>query len=271
MANGTIPHFQQHPLLEVGKWLRVNGEAIYGTQPLLPIPSPLIPLPAGLSVETKWTISADGSALYATCLANATALARAPLQFPLPSGVVAPTASAWLLAPQRVAGRWEPKPLVLQVCTATLWGDGGVPWASFDMLQGVLCRSLSFSCCTEDCCQCLFMAFRSLEGCRSWYCGSTSKVGCTRPAGPRRGANLKFSTGGIVWPNYPVFPRGLKILFNTRFAHLLYNRLPQLPVPQFLHPKPHKCLIFSLMLTIGPSVPNSAPLAPCWRTRNFKF
>ena len=83
------------------------------------------------------------------------------------------------------------------------------------------------------------------------------------------GANLKFSTGGVVWPNYPVFARGLKILVNTRFAHSLYNRLPQLPVPQLVHPIPHKSLICSPMLTIGPSVPNSAPLAPCWRTRNF--
>ena len=52
------------------------------------------------------------------------------------------------------------------------------------------------------------------------------------------GANLKFSTGGIVWPNYPIFPRGLKILANTRFVHLFYNRLPQLRVPQFLHQVP---------------------------------
>ena len=72
---------------------------------------------------------------------------------------------------------------------------------------------------------------------------------------PRRGANLKFSTGGVVWPNYPVFPRGLTILVNTRFAHLFYNRFPQLLVPQFLHPMAHKLSIFSLMLTIGPSFP----------------
>lgn len=31
MADGTIPEMQKRPLLETGKWLKVNGEAIYGT------------------------------------------------------------------------------------------------------------------------------------------------------------------------------------------------------------------------------------------------
>ncbi|MDZ7605993.1 MAG: alpha-L-fucosidase [Cyclobacteriaceae bacterium] len=33
MANGTIPQDQQKVLLEIGDWLQVNGEAIYGTRP----------------------------------------------------------------------------------------------------------------------------------------------------------------------------------------------------------------------------------------------
>lgn len=33
MADGTIPQAQQDTLLAVGKWLDVNGEAIYGTRP----------------------------------------------------------------------------------------------------------------------------------------------------------------------------------------------------------------------------------------------
>jgi alpha-L-fucosidase len=33
MADGTIPEMQQQPLLELGSWLGVGGEAIYGTRP----------------------------------------------------------------------------------------------------------------------------------------------------------------------------------------------------------------------------------------------
>ena len=33
MADGTIPEEQKNLLLAMGKWLRVNGEAIYGTRP----------------------------------------------------------------------------------------------------------------------------------------------------------------------------------------------------------------------------------------------
>lgn len=33
MADGTIPAMQQKPLYDVGKWLKKNGEAVYGTRP----------------------------------------------------------------------------------------------------------------------------------------------------------------------------------------------------------------------------------------------
>jgi len=33
MADGTIPEIQKKRLLDLGKWLEVNGEAIYGTRP----------------------------------------------------------------------------------------------------------------------------------------------------------------------------------------------------------------------------------------------
>ncbi|TFG15693.1 MAG: alpha-L-fucosidase [Promethearchaeota archaeon] len=33
MANGTIPEIQKKVLLELGKWLDINGEAIFGTRP----------------------------------------------------------------------------------------------------------------------------------------------------------------------------------------------------------------------------------------------
>lgn len=32
MADGTIPEMQKKPLLELGAWLKVNGEAVYGTR-----------------------------------------------------------------------------------------------------------------------------------------------------------------------------------------------------------------------------------------------
>ena len=32
-ADGTIPEMQRKPLLELGTWMRVNGDAIYGTRP----------------------------------------------------------------------------------------------------------------------------------------------------------------------------------------------------------------------------------------------
>jgi hypothetical protein len=33
MADGTIPDIQQQRLLDLGAWLAINGEAIYGTRP----------------------------------------------------------------------------------------------------------------------------------------------------------------------------------------------------------------------------------------------
>jgi alpha-L-fucosidase len=34
-ADGTIPVIMQQRLLEIGKWLKINGEAIYGTRPYI--------------------------------------------------------------------------------------------------------------------------------------------------------------------------------------------------------------------------------------------
>lgn len=44
MASGKIPEYEQYPLLKLGEWLKVNGEAIYGTRP--------------------WTVQNEGDAWY---------------------------------------------------------------------------------------------------------------------------------------------------------------------------------------------------------------
>ncbi len=66
MSDGTIPEAQQKTLLEIGDWLRVNGDAIYGTRP--------------------WTTDADGTAFYTrkgnTLYATTLAWPAGPLVLP---------------------------------------------------------------------------------------------------------------------------------------------------------------------------------------------
>ncbi len=56
-ADGTIPNWQRERLEDIGRWLRINGDAIYGSRPWTT---------AG-SGDVRFTVGADG-ALYVTML-----------------------------------------------------------------------------------------------------------------------------------------------------------------------------------------------------------
>jgi len=59
MADGTIPQHQVEVLRKLGAWLRVNGEAVYGT-----LPWEVHRGVAGENIELRFTRSRDGSKLY---------------------------------------------------------------------------------------------------------------------------------------------------------------------------------------------------------------
>jgi alpha-L-fucosidase len=66
-ADGTIPDEQQQILRSVGKWLEVNGEAIYGSLPWTPFEEASPPPAAGgRAVSYRFTTRND--ALYAIAL-----------------------------------------------------------------------------------------------------------------------------------------------------------------------------------------------------------
>jgi alpha-L-fucosidase len=75
--DGTIPHEEQEMLLEIGKWLDINGEAIYNTRPWEVYGEGPTEVPEGQFTDTKRSaftpedirFTQNGKNLYATLLA----------------------------------------------------------------------------------------------------------------------------------------------------------------------------------------------------------
>ena len=98
-ADGRIPEIMQQRLLDMGAWLQVNGDAIYGTDRWADAPK---------LDQVRFT--KKGDALYAICLA----WPEAPLNIPLPKGYAHATA-AFLGSDAPVPTKYADGALTLEV------------------------------------------------------------------------------------------------------------------------------------------------------------
>jgi alpha-L-fucosidase len=75
-ADGTIPVEEQQILLEIGRWLEINGEAIYGTRPWIKFGEGPTEVPEGQFTDTQrqaftpqdFRFTAKDGVIYAICL-----------------------------------------------------------------------------------------------------------------------------------------------------------------------------------------------------------
>ena len=58
-GKGGLPEVQERRLREIGRWLKINGEAIYATRPWI--------VNSEADGKIRYTQSKDGSAVYAIC------------------------------------------------------------------------------------------------------------------------------------------------------------------------------------------------------------
>lgn len=114
-ADGRIPVIMEQRLLDMGEWLKVNGEAIYGTQPWKNRPAAGKEATAGKEQNVYYTTK--GKDLYVICT-------RWPEKAVTVSGVAKPASVTLLGSSLPVKSRWSGNTLTL---TAPPLNPGNMP------------------------------------------------------------------------------------------------------------------------------------------------
>jgi alpha-L-fucosidase len=130
--DGTIPEEEERILLEIGRWLETNGEAVYGTRPWRVFGEGPTPVVEGSFNDTKRKaftgedirFTAKGETIYAIALAWPESR-RLVVRSLARGGELAPagiTAVDLLGSPEKTAWRWGPEGLAVDL-PATPPGD----------------------------------------------------------------------------------------------------------------------------------------------------